>query len=323
MERGQQKQSVNTPLIQVREAKGPENGKERSKILVEIQKQLWRAGPLVSVILLVHCLQTISLMFVGHLGQLSLSGASMATLFASVIGFTLLLFVSFEYMGLSSVLETLTGQAYGEKQYHMLGIHMHRAMFVLLLVSIPLAIIWANTRSILTLVGHNASIAAEAGQMLDLEIEVAMASSISYWINVLLLDLYVKFSSSCAKSWTGFSKESLQNIPISLKLAIPSAVMVCTRVSNVLGAGHPEAARLAGYAFSNEVEVVKYVAIMMPILAISDFLDGFQCVLSGNARGYGWQKIGAYVNLGSYYLAGITLVVLLDFAFHIGGKVHF
>lgn len=36
-----------------------------------------------------------------------------------------------------------------------------------------------------------------------------------------------------------------------------------------------------GYAYSNEVEVVKYMAIMMPILASSNFLDSIQCVLSG------------------------------------------
>lgn len=80
-----------------------------------------------------------------------------------------------------------------------------------------------------------------------------------------------------------------------------------TRVSNELGAGHPEAARLAvrvavtmaitqgvlvglviilvrniwGYAYSNDIEVVKYVAIVMPILAGANFLDGLQTVLSG------------------------------------------
>ncbi|XP_060670533.1 protein DETOXIFICATION 16-like [Ziziphus jujuba] len=349
-------------------------------------------------------------------------------------------------MGLSRALETLSGQAYGAKQYHMLGIHMQRAMFVLLIVSIPLAVIWANTRSILTLLGQDAEISAEAGQCARIMIPsifaygllqcfirflqtqnivfpmmlscgittlihmilcwilvlksglgnrgAALANSISYWINVLLLGLYVKFSSSRAKSWTGFSKESLQNIPTFLKLAIPSAVMVCLemwsfkmmillsgvfpnpeletsvlsiclntagtvwmipfglsgavtiRVSNELGAGHPDAARLAvhvvlvvaitegllvglvliliqniwGYAFSNELEVIKYVAIMMLILAVSNILDGLQCVLSGNARGCGWQKIGAYVNLGSYYLVGIPSAVLLAFAFHIRGK---
>lgn len=75
-----------------------------------------------------------------------------------------------------------------------------------------------------------------------------------------------------------------------------------------MGAGHPQAARLAvyvvfamaltegilvgmvillirnvwGYAYSNEIEVVKYVAIMMPILAISNFFDGIMTVLSGS-----------------------------------------
>ncbi|QHO13194.1 Protein DETOXIFICATION [Arachis hypogaea] len=222
----------------------------------------------------------------------------------------------------------------------------------------------------------------------------AIANSISYWINVLLLSLYVKLSPSCARTWSGFSKEAFQNIPSFLRLAIPSAVMVClemwsfemmvllsgllpnpqletsvlsiclntaaavwmipfglsgavsTRVSNELGAGNPRTARLAvcvvlvmaiieglivglvlilirhvwGYAYSNEGEVVDYVAVMLPILATSNFLDGLQCVLSGTARGCGWQKIGAYVNLGSYYLVGIPSAILLAFTFHIGGK---
>jgi len=78
-------------------------------------------------------------------------------------------------------------------------------------------------------------------------------------------------------------------------------------VSNELGAGHAAGARLAlrvmmaiavtegaiigivtilvryvwGKLYSNEEEVIEYVAKMMPLLALSDFLDGFQCVLSG------------------------------------------
>ena len=79
------------------------------------------------------------------------------------------------------------------------------------------------------------------------------------------------------------------------------------RVSNELGAGKPKAARLAvrvvlvmaitegmlvgllmillrniwGHVYSHEQEVVKYVAVMMPIVALSSFLDGIQGVLSG------------------------------------------
>lgn len=81
-----------------------------------------------------------------------------------------------------------------------------------------------------------------------------------------------------------------------------------TRVSNELGAGKPEAARTAvyvvlcmtvsesivmglililirnawGYAYSSEMEVVTYLASMMPLLALTNFVDGLTCVLSGN-----------------------------------------
>ena len=36
-----------------------------------------------------------------------------------------------------------------------------------------------------------------------------------------------------------------------------------------------------GYAYSNEREVVEYVANMLPLVAASNFVDGLQCVLSG------------------------------------------
>lgn len=54
----------------------------------------------------------------------------------------------------------------------------------------------------------------------------AIANSVSYWLNVLLIGFYVKFSSSCAKTWTGFSVKALQNIPEFLKISIPSACML-------------------------------------------------------------------------------------------------
>lgn len=38
-------------------------------------------------------------------------------------------------------------------------------------------------------------------------------------------------------------------------------------------------------------------------------------------RGSGQQKMGAYVNLGAYYLMGIPTAVLLAFVLHMEGKV--
>lgn len=411
----------------------------REAVVAEVKKQLWLAGPLIASSLLQNILQVISVMFVGHLGELALSGASMATSFAGVTGFSLM-------MGMGSALDTLCGQSYGAKQYHVLGIHMQRAMLVLTLVGIPLAVVWAYTGRLLVLFGQDPEIAVEAGAyarwlvpaifaygllqclvrflqsqnvvfpmmlcsgattLLHLLVcwalvfksglgskGAALANAVSYWINVLLLALYVKLSPSCKKTWTGFSREALRDIPGFVKLALPSAVMVClefwsfeflvlmsgllpnpkletsvlsislstasmvymipfglgaaasTRVSNELGAGRPQAARLAvrvvlalavaealvvgttmvlvrglwGYAYSNEAEVVKYVGLMLPILALSNFLDGIQCVLSGVARGCGWQKICAFVNLGAYYIVGIPSAIVLAFVFHIGGR---
>ncbi|KAK7343446.1 hypothetical protein VNO77_12196 [Canavalia gladiata] len=119
-----------------------------------------------------------------------------------------------------------------------------------------------------------------------------------------------------------------------------------TRVSNELGAGNPHAARVAvlaamsmavvetsivsttlfacrhvyGYVFSNEKEVIDYVTIMAPLVCISVVLDGIQGVLTGIARGCGWQHLGVYVNLGAYYLCGIPFAVLLGFWVQMRGK---
>lgn len=47
----------------------------------------------------------------------------------------------------------------------------------------------------------------------------------------------------------------------------------------------------------------------------------FLCYNSGIARGCGWQKIGAIINLGSGYIIGIPTAIVLGFVLHIGVKV--
>nr|CAN63544.1 hypothetical protein VITISV_035001 [Vitis vinifera] len=334
----------------------------RVEIGEEVKKQLALAGPLTIVGVLRYLTQAVSLMFVGHLGELPLASASMAASFASVTGFSLL-----------------------------------RAMSVLLLVSVPLAFIWAKTEHILMNLGQDPYISRGAGRFLQTQKIVfpvmlisaittlfhfptcwilvfktslgsagaALACSISSWINVFLLVLYVKFSPACKQTWTGVSEMNIQDVLSFLRLAVPSASMVCLttcamlfniylgigsagsiRISNELGAGRPQKAYLAvhavlilanvfgmllgsimfllrrtwGYLFSNKEEVVKYVASMMPLLATSALLDAIQCALSGIVRGCGWQKIGAIVNLGAYYLVGIPCALLFTFDFGLGGK---
>jgi MATE family multidrug resistance protein len=88
----EQKASLESPLIPKAQGKAFQSSKgfNKDEVVAEVKKQLSLAGPLVSVNLLINCLQVISVMFVGHLGELALSSASMATSFASVTGFSLL-----------------------------------------------------------------------------------------------------------------------------------------------------------------------------------------------------------------------------------------
>ncbi|KAG5022165.1 hypothetical protein JHK85_018507 [Glycine max] len=386
----------------------------------EAKKQLWLAGPMVFVSVFQYSLQVISLVFVGHLDELLLASTSLATSFVNATGFNVL-------MGMSSALDTFCGQAYGAKQFHMLGVHTQGAMLVLTLVTIPLSIIWVFLGPILVALHQDKEIAAHAQlyarylipslsangllrcitkflqtqnivfpmvlatgltsflhfflcwvlvQKVGLGIKgSAIAICISNWFNTIILALYIKLSPSCKTTWTGFSKESLHNIPKFLKLAFPSTLMVCleswtfeimvllsgalpdaklqtsmlsicTRISNELGAGSPKAAYLAvkvtmflasavgilefaslmilwrvwGRVFTNVHEVVKYVTSMMPLVASSTFIDSIQTAFQGVARGCGWQKLGAYVNLGSYYFLGVPFSVVSAFVFHMKGQ---
>ncbi|KAJ0985735.1 hypothetical protein J5N97_004091 [Dioscorea zingiberensis] len=416
---------------------------ERRGCVRELREEGWRlasiAGPMVAATVAQFFVQVVSSMMVGHLGELQLSSAAIATSLTGVTGFSLLL-------GMASGLETLCGQAYGAQQYQMLGIHTYRAMLSLLIVCIPISFIWVSMERLLTFIGQDPEISHEAGkyalwlipalfayaiiqtmmkflQSQSLVIPMVLSSiatlcfhiplcwlmvfksglgnvgaslsiSISYWWNVLILGLYIKFSDSCKPTRAPLSMEAFKGINEFLRLAVPSAVMIClewwsfellvllsgllpnpkletsvlsvclssiaflytipygigaaasTRISNELGAGNSNAARLAvrvamlitvteavavsgtvfalrrtlGYAYSNEKEVIDYVTRMTPLLCISVIMDSLQGVLSGVARGCGWQHVGAYVNLCSFYLFGIPVAILLGFVMHLQGK---
>ncbi|KAJ1295608.1 hypothetical protein BS78_01G235900 [Paspalum vaginatum] len=405
--------------------------------VAEAKRLLRLAGPLIASCILQNVLQVVSVMFVGHLGELPLAGASLASSLANVTGFSLL-------YGMASALNTLCGQAFGARQYGLLGIYKQRAMLVLALASALIAAVWANAGKILLVIGQDHDIAAEAGaysrwlipslipfvplvchirflqtQSIVVPVMVssgatalshvlvcwslvfkagmgskgaALSSAISYTINLTMLALYVRLSSAC-RTWTGFSTEAFKELLRFTELAIPSAMMVClewwsfellvllsgllpnpkletsvlsiclntgallfmvpsglstaisTRVSNELGAGQAEAAKLAtrvvmcialsaglllgsamillrnfwGHMYSNEPEVVTYIARMIPVLAISFFTDGLHSSLSGVLTGCGEQKVGARVNLAAFYLAGIPMAVLLAFVLHLNG----
>ncbi|GJN15157.1 hypothetical protein PR202_gb02050 [Eleusine coracana subsp. coracana] len=206
-------------------------------------------------------------------------------------------------------------------------------------------------------------------------IGASLAISLSYWLNVIMLAVYIRYSSACKETRSPPTVEAFKGVGLFLRLALPSALMlcfewwsfeililvsgllpkpelqtsvlsICTRVANELGAGNPEGARSAvrivmtiaaleasiitssllasqhivGYAYSSDKEVVSYVNAMVPFVCVSVAADSLQGVLSGIARGSGWQHLGAYVNLGSFYLVGIPTALFLGFVLKMEGK---
>lgn len=133
----------------------------------------------------------------------------------------------------------------------------------------------------------------------------------------------------------------------SLLYMIPYGIgaAASTRVGNELGAGRPQAAHGAvavavslglteglliatslyalrsvwGKGFTQEQEIIDYVAACLPLIAIMHLMNSVQGVLSGVARGCGWQIFGAYANLGAYYLVGWPAAVVLAFVYDLEG----
>lgn len=65
--------------------------------------------------------------------------------------------------------------------------------------------------------------------------------------------------------------------------------------------------------FSDDVDVIKLTAEVMPLVALFQIADGLNGSCGGALRGMGRQHVGAAVNLVSYYLGALPLGVWLAF----------
>ncbi|KAJ0099346.1 hypothetical protein Patl1_21399 [Pistacia atlantica] len=368
--------------------------------LEELKKLSFLAAPMVAVTISQYLMQIVSMIMVGHLGQLSISSLSIATSFTNVTGFSPLYWlgqdpqVSAEACKYSiCLIPALLGFAVLRSLIH----YLQSQSLILPMFLSSCATLCAHIPLCWTLVYK-----VDLGNR-----GAALSLCLSYWLNVIVLGLYIRYSSSCEKTRTFILSDIFSSIKEFLRFALPSVAMIClewwsfeivillsgllpnskletsvlsiclittslhyvipcgfgaaasTRVSNELGAGNPGAARLAvyvvmilavseavivsitlffcryvlGYAYTNDKEVVDYVIELAPLLCLSVIMDSMQAVLSGRktdntslflesevARGSGWQRIGAYVNLGAYYLVGIPVAAVLCFALHLRGK---
>lgn len=71
---------------------------ESSPFRQELKRVSSMAAPMVAVTVSQYLLQVVSMMMVGHIGKLSFSGVAIATSFAEVTGFSVLVISSFSFV---------------------------------------------------------------------------------------------------------------------------------------------------------------------------------------------------------------------------------
>ncbi|XP_062199982.1 protein DETOXIFICATION 27-like [Phragmites australis] len=128
-----------------------------AKEVWEESKKLWDVvGPAVFMRLVIYSMNIVSQAFVGHLGDRDLAAFSIANTVVDGLNFGFL-------FGMASALETLCGQAYGARQYPMLGIYLQRSWLILLAFAVLLAPTYVFSGQLLAALGQPTELAREAG----------------------------------------------------------------------------------------------------------------------------------------------------------------
>uniref|UniRef100_I1P8C8 Protein DETOXIFICATION n=1 Tax=Oryza glaberrima TaxID=4538 RepID=I1P8C8_ORYGL len=411
------------------------DGKLRRRVWEESRKLWVIVAPAIFSRVVTYSMNVITQAFAGHLGDLELAAISIAN--TVVVGFNFGLM-----LGMASALETLCGQAFGAKKYHMMGVYMQRSWIVLLACAVLLLPMYIYAEDVLLLTGQPPELSAMAGRVsvwfipLHLSfaflfplqrflqcqmknfasaaasgvalcvhvaiswllvsrfrfglVGIALTLNFSWWATAAMLFAYVACG-GCPETWNGLSLEAfaglweflltefvclicslenwyyrililltgnLKNAAIAVdalsicmtinawELMIPLAFFAGTgvRVANELGAGNGKGARFAtivssvtslviglffwvlivglhdkfALIFTSSDVVLDAVDNLSVLLAFTILLNSIQPVLSGVAVGSGWQSMVAYVNIGTYYLIGIPMGILLGWLFKLG-----
>ncbi|KAJ7972000.1 Protein DETOXIFICATION [Quillaja saponaria] len=151
----------------------------KKKIWKENKKMWVVAGPAIFTRFSTFGINVITQAFIGHIGSTELT--AYALVFTVIVRFAIGIL-----LGMASALETLCGQAFGAKQYPVLGIYLQRSWIVLFLTSMFLLPIFIFTTPILEVLGQEESIAKVAGKISIWSIGIVFAFIVSFTCQMYL-----------------------------------------------------------------------------------------------------------------------------------------
>ncbi|XP_043687271.1 protein DETOXIFICATION 20-like isoform X1 [Telopea speciosissima] len=122
-------------------------------------KKLWRIGaPSILARVSSFGILVVTQAYMGHIGEIELASFSLVQNIN-------MRFVDGILYGMGNALPTLCGQAFGAKQYHLLGIYLQQSWIILLTVSMFLVPVFIFTTPILRLLGEPEELSYYAGKL--------------------------------------------------------------------------------------------------------------------------------------------------------------
>ncbi|KAK9285805.1 hypothetical protein L1049_025006 [Liquidambar formosana] len=109
--------------------------------------------------LLIYGKSAISMLFMGKLGKEALAGGSLSIGFANITGYSVI-------SGLALGMEAISSQAYGAKQWPLMGQTLQRTIAILASTCIPISLLWLNVEPILLFCGQDPEISSIASTYL-------------------------------------------------------------------------------------------------------------------------------------------------------------
>ncbi|KAK9112324.1 hypothetical protein Scep_019843 [Stephania cephalantha] len=183
---------------------------------------------------------------------------------------------------------------------------------------------------------------SDLGRFIGISIASGVMICLEYWTYMVLILLAGLLKNAELQIDAATICMSLEGFVFMIPLSFLAASSV--RVSNELGAGRPRAAKFSVWVmvsmsviiqiactviiilarnrfpllFTSDKRVIAEVGRLVFFLSASVLLSSIQPILSGVAIGAGWQTMVAYINIGCYYLIGITVGCVLGFKFKLG-----
>ncbi|GAB4839015.1 Protein DETOXIFICATION 51, partial [Ancistrocladus abbreviatus] len=118
-----------------------------TEIFKEIKFLISLAFPILLTSLILFSRSIISMLFLGHLGDVELAAGSLAIAFANITGYSVL-------SGLALGMEPLCSQAFGANRPKLLSLTLHRSILFLLTSSLPISLLWLNMPKIFLYLLH-------------------------------------------------------------------------------------------------------------------------------------------------------------------------